>query len=456
MIFNYHPMNPTPPINHPTAPGISTVEARPVPENGRAVRIALWTLVFGFGGFLLWASLAPLDEGVPSLGTVSIDTKRKAVQHLSGGIVKAVLVHEGEQVKEGQVLLRLDDVTARASFESVRQRYLGLRVMEARLVAENSGHTSMEFHPDVLVARNDPLISQQMQTQTQLFGSRRSAQQAELMAIEEGIQGQQAQQQAFKAMLENRMAQLASLNEELRNTRGLVAEGYVPRNRQLELERMVAEISSTIAELLGNVQRGERSIAELRQRSKLRQQEYRKEVETQLAEVRRDGLSDADKFKAVSADLGRMEIRSPTSGQVVGLAFQTPGGVVPPAQKIMDIVPADEVLLLEARVPPSMIDRVHAGQTVDVRFTAFANSPQLVVAGNVTSVSHDVMVDPQSFASYFLARVAITPSGLKALGSRQLQPGMPAEVIFKTGERSMLTYLLHPLTKRMAAAMKEE
>jgi protease secretion system membrane fusion protein len=219
---------------------------------------------------------------------------------------------------------------------------------------------------------------------------------------------------------------------------------------------MVAEVSSTIAELLGNVQRGERSIAELRQRSKIRQQEYRKEVETQLAEVRRDGLSDADKFKAVSADLGRMEIRSPTSGQVVGLAFQTPGGVVPPAQKIMDIVPADEVLLLEARVPPSMIDRVHAGQTVDVRFTAFANSPQLVVAGNVTSVSHDVMVDPQSFASYFLARVAITPSGLKALGSRQLQPGMPAEVIFKTGERSMLTYLLHPLTKRMAAAMKEE
>jgi protease secretion system membrane fusion protein len=418
--------------------------------------VALWTLVAGFGGFLLWASLAPLDEGVPSPGAVSIDTKRKAVQHLSGGIVKEVLVREGEQVKEGQVLLRLDDATARANYESVRQRYLGLRVMEARLVAENTDRSVIEFHPDVLAASSDPLIKQQMQTQVQLFGSRRSAQQAELAAIDESIQGQQAQLQAFRTMHENRKVQLTLLNEELRNTRGLVAEGYSPRNRQLELERMVAETSASVAELTGNVVRGERSIAELRQRATLRRHEYKKEVETQLSEVRREGLTDVDKLKAVTNDLGRMEIRSPTSGQVVGLAFQTPGGVVPPAQKIMDIVPADDVLLLEARVAPNMIDRVHEGQPVDVRFSAFAHSPQLVITGKVTSVSHDVLVDPQSNASYFLARVAVTPAGLKTLGSRQLQPGMPAEVVFKTGERSMLTYLLHPLTKRMAAAMKEE
>jgi protease secretion system membrane fusion protein len=412
--------------------------------------------VIGFGGFVLWASLAPLDEGVPSPGAVSIDTKRKAVQHLSGGIVKEVLVREGEQVKEGQVLLRLDDATARANYESVRQRYLGWRVMEARLVAENTGRSNIEFHSDVLAASSDPVIKQQMQTQVQLFSSRRSGQQAELAAIEESIQGQQAQLRAFKTMLENRKIQVALLNEELRNTRGLVDEGYVPRNRQMELERMVAESGSSVAELVGNVARGERSISELQQRSDLKRFEYNKEVETQLAEVRREGLTDADKLKAVTNDLGRMEIRSPTSGQVVGLAFQTPGGVVPAAQKIMDIVPADDVLLLEARVAPGMIDRLHEGQDVDVRFSSFAHSPQLVITGKVTSVSHDVLVDPQSNASYFLARVAVTPDGLKALGSRKLQPGMPVEVIFKSGERSMLTYLLHPLTKRMAAAMKEE
>jgi protease secretion system membrane fusion protein len=454
--YYFSSMNSSSKAIHPDVSDITTVDARPVPETGRAARVAFWTLVFGFGGFLLWASLAPLDEGVPSPGAVSIDTKRKAVQHLSGGIVKEVLVREGEQVKEGQVLLRLDDATVRASYEAVRQRYLGLRVMEARLIAENTDRSSIEFHSDVLAAIADPLIKQQMQTQVQLFGSRRAAQRAELAAIEESVQGQHAQLQAFMTMLESRKTQLTLLREELGNTRGLVAEGYAPRNRQLELERMVAETSASVAELVGNQQRAERSIAELRQRAALKRHEYKKEVETQLSEVRREGLTDVDKLKAVTNDLGRMEIRSPTSGQVVGLAFQTPGGVIPPAQKIMDIVPADDVLLLEARVAPHMIDRVHAGQAVDVRFSAFAHSPQLVVAGNVTSVSHDVLVDPQSNASYFLARVAVTPAGLKTLGTRQLQPGMPAEIIFMTGERSMLTYMLHPLTKRMAAAMKEE
>lgn len=432
-------------------------EAPATTDTGRATRIGLWALALGFGGFVLWAALAPLDEGVPSQGLVSIDTKRKPVQHLSGGIVKEVLVREGQAVKEGQVLVKLDEAVARANFESVRQRYLGLRAMEGRLLAEQAGLAKISYHPDLQAAAADPLIRQQMATQEQLFQSRRAALRADLQAIEESIQGQYALLQAYDGMLANRREQLMLLNEELANTRGLVREGYAPRNRQLELERMVAESNSAVAELLGNSARGRQAIAEMRQRAIARRQEYRKEVETQLADVTREVLADAEKFVAVKSDLERTEIRSPAAGQVVGLAVQTVGGVIQAGQKLMDVVPENAPLLLEARVAPHLIDKVHAGLPADVRFSAFAHSPQLVVQGKVESISADLLTDPQDpKLAYYLARVSVTPEGLKALGKRQMQPGMPVEVIIKTGERSLLTYLLHPLTKRMAASMKEE
>lgn len=424
--------------------------------SGRPGRIGLWVLAAGFGGFLLWAALAPLDEGVPAAGTVAIDTKRKAVQHLSGGIVQEVLVREGDEVQEGQLLIRLDSAVARANHESVRQRYLGLRAMQGRLLAEQSGQATITFHPDLVAASTDPLIRQQMQNQEQLFMTRRSLLRSDLQSIEESIQGQEGLLQAYKGMLENRSSQLRLINEELGHLRGLVKEGYAPRNRQLEMERMVADSSTAIADLQGNTVRARRTIGELRQRALSRQQEYRKEVETQLADVSREVLSDNEKLRAVTDDLARTEIKAPAAGQVVGLVAQTVGGVVQPGQKLMDIVPKDAPLLLEAHVAPHLIDRVHTDLPVDVRFSSFAHSPQLVVGGKVVSISADLLTEPQTNVSYYLARVQVTPDGLKHLGKRQLQPGMPVEVIFKTGERSMLTYLLHPLTKRLAASMTEE
>lgn len=431
-------------------------EAKVSSNTGRAARIGLWTLGIGFGGFLLWAALAPLDEGVPSHGMVTIDTKSKPVQHLSGGIVKQVLVGEGDVVKEGQTLIELDEAVARANYEAVRQRYLGLRAMQGRLVAEQTGASKVDFHADLKEAAGDPLIRSQMLNQEQLFQSRRSALRADLQAIEAGVQGQQALLQAYEGMAASRRSQLALLQDELKNTRELVKEGYAPRNRQLELERAQAENQTAIAETQGNIMRARHSISEFRQRAIARQQEYRKEVETQLADVAREVQSDAEKLVAVTADLERTEIKSPTTGQVVALAVQTPGSVVQPGQKLMDIVPQGEALVLETRIEPHLIDKVHAGLLTDVRFTAFSHSPQLVVEGKLISISGDLLHDQQSGVSYYLARVAVTPEGMKVLGKRRMQPGMPAEVIIKTGERSLLTYLLNPLTKRLAASMKEE
>ncbi len=434
---------------------VSDVIAKPKP-GVQPGRIGLWALILGFGGFVLWAALAPLDEGVPGQGMVTIDTKSRAVQHISGGIIKEVLVKEGQQVKEGQLLIKLDEAVAKANFESSRQRYLGLRAMQGRLLAEQQGLGQINWHADLREAMTDPQIRQMTLTQEQLFGSRRAGLRADLASIDESIAGQEGLLQAYMAMMGNRRNQLALLSEEHKNTSSLVAEGYAPRNRQLELERMLAESNSSIAELLGNTTRAQRAIGELRQRAVVRQQEYRKEVESQLSEVDREVQADAEKFRATRDDLARTEIKAPAAGQVIGLAFQSVGGVIGPGQKLMDIVPMSQTLLLEARVSPHLIDRVHADLPVDVRFSSFANSPQLVVEGKVASISADLLVDQHTGAGYFLARVAVTPEGMKKLGKRQMQAGMPVEVIFITGERSMLTYLLHPLTKRMAASMKEE
>jgi protease secretion system membrane fusion protein len=424
----------------------------------RAVaRTGMLVLTLGFGGFLLWAGLAPLDEGVPTQGMVTLDTKRKTVQHLSGGLVKEVLVQEGQQVKEGQPLLRLDGAVAKANFEAVRQRYLGYRAMQSRLFAEQAGNGVINFHPDVKAAMNDPLIQQQVSTQQQLIQARRAALAADLQGIEESMQGLKEQLGSYQNILVQRRSQLALLTEELTNTRGMVKEGYAPRNRQLELERMVAESNASIADLTGNSLRISRQVAELGQRSLARKQEYRKEIESQLADVTREVQSDAEKFVAVTADLDRMEIKSPANGQVVGLTVQTVGAVLQPGQKLLDVVPDQQTLLLEAHIPPHLIDKVQAGLMADIRFNSFAHSPQLVVDGKVMSVSGDLLSDPQQPQySYYLARVQVTPEGIKTLGARQMQPGMPAEIVIKTGERSLLTYLLHPLTKRMAASMKEE
>lgn len=219
----------------------------------------------------------------------------------------------------------------------------------------------------------------------------------------------------------------------------------------------MAESNAAIADLMGNSLRITRQIAELSQRAVSRKQEYRKEIESQLADVTREVQSDAEKYVAVTADLDRMEIKAPATGQVVGLTVQTVGAVLQPGQKLLDVVPDNQTLLLEAHIPPHLIDKVHAGLSADIRFNSFAHSPQLVVEGKVLSVSGDLLSDPQQPQyAYYLARVQVTPAGMKTLGQRQMQPGMPAEVVIKTGERSLLTYLLHPLTKRLAASLKEE
>jgi protease secretion system membrane fusion protein len=399
-------------------------------DTNAPIRLGFRVLVLGFGGFLLWSALAPLDEGVSSPASVSIETRRKTIQHLSGGVVRSVAVKEGQWVREGEILMELDAGVSKANFEAVRQNYMAQRATESRLLAELKGASQIEFHPDLLKSKNDPLVQQHMQTQQQLFNSRRAAYGAQVSGMAN--------------MIESRKAQAAFQAQQVQSIRELAAEGYASRNQLLQLEQSQAELRTTTTDLQTNYARV--------------QQEYIKELSAQLAEVRREVQSGQEKLQAVTDELSRTQLRSPVEGQVVGMTVTSTGGVVTPGQRLMDIVPKGEALLVDAKIPPHVIDKVHTGALVDVRFSSFSNSPQLVLEGRLASLSSDVISEQTSMGvmSYYLGRVEITPEGLKALGPRVMQPGMPAEVLIKTGERSLLTYLMHPLTKRLASSMKEE
>ncbi len=399
-------------------------------DTSAPIRLGFRVLVLGFGGFLLWSAIAPLDEGVSAQASVSIETRRKTIQHLSGGVVRSVAVKEGQWVREGEVLMELDAGVSKANFEAVRQNYMAQRANESRLLAELKGASKIEFHPDLLKAKNDPLVQQHMQTQIQLFDARRAAYRAQVGGMAE--------------MIESRKAQAAFQTQQVQSIRELAKEGYASRNQLLQLEQSQAELRTSMTDLQTNYARV--------------QQEYIKELSAQLADVRKEVQSGQEKLQAVTDELSRTQLRSPVEGQVVGMTVTATGGVVTPGQRLMDIVPKGEALLVDAKIPPHVIDKVRAGESVDVRFSSFSNSPQLVLDGRLVSLSSDVISEQTSMGvmSYYLGRVEITPEGIKELGKRVMQPGMPAEVLIKTGERSLLTYLMHPLTKRLAASMKEE
>lgn len=430
-------------------------------DTSSPIRWGIIVLVIGFGGFLLWATLAPLDEGVPCQGKVSIDTKRKVLQHQTGGIIRNIFVKEGQMVKAGEILVTLDDSNVKGRLAEIRQHYIGLRTSEGRLIAEQTGAVNILFHQDLMEMASDPLVLRNMRNQEMLLSARRTGLAAELQGFKESIQGQEAQIQGLKGVLQSRKDQSDLIKTQLIGISELVQEGYAPRIQQQDLQLKLAQSIGDIADAQSGIIKAQRAIAELRQRALARKGEYDKEVETQMAQVQLEVDADAEKLKALTEELDRMQMRSPATGQVVGLQFQTVGSVVQPGQKLLDVVPLDEGLLLEAKIPPHLIDKIRLGQSADIRFSSFANAPLLAVEGRVESISHDLLTEPnmnadQPGASYYLARVVITHDGLIELGKNVMQPGMPAQIIVKTGERSLLTYLLHPFTKRFAASLKEQ
>jgi protease secretion system membrane fusion protein len=364
-------------------------------------------------------------------------------------------VRDGDTVKVGQLLVRLDGTQARSQYDVARGQWFSTAAVEARLIAERSGRTQIQFPPQLMQEKGDPRAVNAMALQSELFATRRRGLESDLNVLRESIRGLEAQLKGLEESSLARREQARLLSEEIERQRDLVKDGFLARNRLSEQERSLAAVMGAIAEDAGNRGRTRQQIAEMRARMLSREQDYRKEVESQLTEAQRESAALVSRLQALEFELANMEIQSPADGIVVSLAVHTIGGVVPAGAPMMEIVPGDEPLRIDAQVAPHLIDKVHPGLDVDILFPAFNQATTPHIPGRVKTVSADVLLEQKQNIPYFKATIEVTPEGMKLLRNHQIRAGMPAEVFVRTGERTLLSYLFKPLVDRLNSALTE-
>ncbi|OQW42572.1 MAG: hemolysin D [Proteobacteria bacterium SG_bin4] len=419
-------------------------------------KLGWWIVLAGFGGFILWATFAPLDKGVPISGTVTVSSHLQAVQHQTGGIIDSILVREGDHVKIGQVLVRMNDVQIKAKAEITRNQLYTARAVEARLLAERDGSNEIIFPDELLVLHSDNRIANNMLIQNQLFSARKLALQHEIAALDESISGFKSQLRGLEAAQSSKNQQLKLLKEQLDNLRELSQDGFVPRNRVLEIERTYTQLQGEISSDIGNAGRIQRQIAELEQRRIHRLQEYQKEVRQQLSDIKKEADALSSHLQAQEFELANVEVKAPVDGTVVGMNVFTESGVIGPGFKLMDIVPSDDVLVVTGQVPVHLIDKIYINLPVDLIFTALNQKKTPQIPGIVTQVSADRLIDDRTGLPFFNIKAKVTQEGMKLLADQQIRAGMPVEVFIKTGERSLMNYLFKPILDRAHSALSEE
>lgn len=418
------------------------------------VGAVILVLTFGVAG--LWAALAPLDSAAHAPGRVIVESNRKTIQHLEGGIVAEIAVQEGNLVQEGDLLIRLDDTQARSSYARNRNQLDALLAQEARLIAERDGASEISFPEDLTSRAAEPEVAKVMRDQERQFVERRQSLDGQTAILEQRIFEGMQEIEGIYAQRDSKIKQVKIFKEELVGLRELYEKGYYARTRVLAMEREVARLEGDIGSHTAEIARAESTIGETRLQIMQTEQQFREKVVESLRDVRTN-IADLRERLVVAEDIfDRLEIRAPLTGRVQSIRYHTIGGVIQAGQPILDIVPLDDRLIIEAQVSPTDIDDIHAGQSAEVRFTALSGRTTPSIFGQVMSVSADAITDDKSGHSYYLARIDIPVDELGKLQDNKLQAGMPAEVLINTGTRTALQYIVRPLTDAMSRGMIEK
>lgn len=430
-----------------------------LPPIGRLVRgpflLGCGLILAFFGGLGVWGGFAPLHSAAIAPGQIVVQTNRKTIQHLEGGIVREILVRDGDVVQANDVLIRLDDTKARTFLDALQARYYATLAREARLAAERDGRPDVIFPPE-LVQAGHPAVADAMAGQRRIFAARRQWLEGQVAILRQQIAQSREEITALRAQVSSETRQAELIAEEIEGVESLVAKGLERKPRLLALQRAAEEINGSRGEHLALIARAEQRIGEAELQISDLENRRIDEITRELRDVQSELFELREKVLAARDVLERTEIRAPRDGVVVQLRVHTIGGVIGPGEPILDIVPHEDNLVLEARVRMEDIDSVRAGLPAQIRLVAYRQRWTPTVDGVVETVSADRLEDSRTGEAFFIARVRIDPASLATLPDVSLYPGMPAEVLILTGARTPFDYMIAPITTSLTRAFRED
>ncbi len=413
-------------------------------------------LLVTVGGFGVWAATARLDSAVIAPGKVAVESNRKEIQHLQGGIVKQIKVVDAQPVKEGDLLIVLDPTQAKANHDLTRDQYFQALAHEARLVAERDGLDEIVFPEMLLENKEDPRIHTFIVDQERQFQERRESIENRIDIFNAQIAQQEESIAGTREQIESLDMQIESYDDEIEAVRPATEKGFYAANRLAALERERTRVFAEKAEARSSIARIQKSISESKIEILQLEQEFIENVVEQLREARLT-LADARERHTIADDVfQRVEIRAPQDGIIQNLRMHTLGGVIQPGETIMEIVPVNDDLIVNARISPLDIDSLRTGMEAEVRFSSFTGQDIPTIFGRVESISADILVDEVDGTEYFLSKVIVHEESIPDILNDALTPGMPGDVIIATGERTTLDYLIQPLETRLLKAMREQ
>jgi HlyD family secretion protein/epimerase transport system membrane fusion protein len=406
-----------------------------------------------FGG---WALCAPLAGGAVAPGVISPDGSRKTVQHLEGGIINQLHARDGDTVKVGQPLLTLESVQPRTTYEALANQHSTLLATRARLQAEQADRSELEFPAELKKAAEDGALQAVVQGQRQMFETRRASHAARKRVLRQRIEQFQEQIKAYDAQVKSASVQLSLIADELVGKEQLRQKQIITKPEILRLQRVQAELAGQQGEYVGSISRIRQQIGETEIQLLALEADRADQIATQLDQVRSELAAIKERLAASEDILKRTVVTAPVNGKVVNLRFKTEKGVVGRGEPILDIVPGDDPLLIDARVAPTDIDVVHVGLSALVHLSAYSNRAVGRIDGIVRSVSADRIVDQQTGMPYYLARIEVDRAQLKRISPDiELVAGMPADVLITTGERTLMEYFLEPFLNAFRRSFRE-